>query len=151
MQSYRRQDQHAGFSLVELMVAVAVLTICMLGIAQLVSISMQMNQFSSYTTVAANVARGRMAELKAAYNYELRTYNELSGLAAGDHGPFTVTLPAATAFQDNASFAVSWTVSDAGSGMKDVSVAVRPVTLNDPEADAPLVAKAVTLQARFAP
>ncbi len=140
-----------GFSLVEIMVASAVLSVCLLGLAQMLATAVQLGQFARNNTVAIQIATGKLSELKAAYHYELASRNELPDLAPGEHGPNPVTLPAPTGAQEAASYTVSWVVTGAGASRKNVTVSVRPRGGSGAEADTSLTGKAISMYARFTP
>lgn len=133
------------------MVATSVLSIALLGIAQLLGVSVQINSFSRYNTVGIQVARGKLSELKAIYDYQLRTGEELADLNEGDHGPVLVTLPAPTAAQNETRLSVSWTVNSLSTEQKDVTVSVRPLSVDNPESQTPRTSKTVNIHSRFVP
>jgi prepilin-type N-terminal cleavage/methylation domain-containing protein len=68
-----RECMQRGFSLVEVIVATAVLCTAIIGIAQLSIVSMRMNRAARTTTVATVLARQRMEQLQSARWTELTT------------------------------------------------------------------------------
>ena len=124
-----------GFTLVESMIAVAVLTISLLSLAQLMTVAFQQSAFSRYNTMAIEVAYQKFEQLRTQFNNELVTGTAESDLTAGSHpsgspGYDTVTLaaPSDSAMGDY-QFQVSWIVAVAGND-KTVTVTVDPMVAN---------------------
>ncbi len=124
-----------GFTLVESMIAVAVLTISLLGLAQLMTVATQQSAFSRYNTMAIEVAYQKFEQLRTQFNNELITGTPETDLTAGSHptgspGYETVTLaaPSYSAMGDH-QFQVSWTIAVSGDD-KTVTVTVDPMVAN---------------------
>ncbi|MDA2934826.1 prepilin-type N-terminal cleavage/methylation domain-containing protein [Acidobacteria bacterium AH-259-D05] len=129
-------NSEKGFTLMECMIAVTVLTISFLGLAQLMTVSLQQNAFSRYNTMAVEVAQKKLEVLRTKFNNELETETSDSNLTAGSHPSgspgyelLTLTAPSYSNIGDS-QFQVSWTVTISGK-QKTVSVTVDPQTTNE--------------------
>lgn len=78
-----RRDQK-GFSLVEVMVAVVILTIGLLALAQLMVMATRSNALSGRMTSSAAIAKERLELLKAAPFYTNATNRTVNPLLGGD-------------------------------------------------------------------
>lgn len=126
--------------------AIVILSISLLGLAQLMLIALEKHRFSEYTTKAVQVAEGKVEELRNLYNQEVATATAATDLTAGSHGPVTLTFDAPTGTaQGTRSFVVNWEVAALGSGQKQVTVTVREPTTNV------LETKTISMLAVFAP
>lgn len=135
-----------GFTLLETMVALVILAIALLGLAQLFGLATYQNGLARYGTMAITVAQGKLEELKGSYNQELETGNPSADLSAGSHGPDTVTLTAPSqSMQANWQFQVSWTVTDSSGNQKTIVLTVSPQFQN------PLQTKTITITSHFSP
>ena len=81
----KQRSNHKGFSLLELMVAVAILAIAILGIFQAYSISFMVMAVARDRTVATNYAREAMEDIK---NDSSLVYNGYTFI--GDEGKFHI-------------------------------------------------------------
>ena len=131
-----RTSREKGFTLVECMIAVAVMTISFLGLAQLMTIAIQQNAFARYNTMALEVAQMKLEELKTEHNNELDTNTTEPNLTAGSHPSgspdyelVTLAAPTDSNMGDN-QFQVSWTVAVSGRE-KTVTVTVAPQVQNE--------------------
>ena len=115
-----------GFSVVELLVAVAVLSVGLLGLAQLIGVALQQNDFARYNTTAIEVAQGKLEELRALYNWQVASGGSSADLSDGDHGPVTVVLAADSQNYGSRSMSVAWTVSSPTTVRKDIVIRVTP-------------------------
>lgn len=141
--SLKRRD---GFTLIEIMIAMALLGIVFLTIAQLVAIAIQQNSFARYNSIGIEVARGQLEELNALYNNELATGVTAQELVNGDHGPIEVTVEAPEGGnQQDRVFDVSWAVTRGSGNNAEITVTVNPRIQN------PLQNKEITISSRFAP
>ena len=120
-----------GFSLIESLIALAVLAITMLGVVQLFGVAIQQNSFSRYNTMAISVAQQKLEFLQTEFNRELANDITITDLNAGIHSPQTVTLtqPSGSG-TGNYQFRVGWIVVDSGPS-KLVRVTVVPVVANE--------------------
>lgn len=131
-----RTSGEKGFTLVECMIAVAVMTITFLGLAQLMTVAIRQNAFARYNTMALEVAQMKLEELKTEHNNELDTNTTEPNLTAGSHPSsspnyelVTLTAPTDSNMGDN-QFQVSWTV-DVSGREKTVTVTVAPQVQNE--------------------
>jgi Tfp pilus assembly protein PilV len=122
--------------LIECMVAVAVLTIAMLGLAQLTAVSVYQSAFARSNTMAVSVAQQKLESLRLNYTKDLLAKVTTPGsgpssdLTAGTHSPVPVTLPAPTgSAMSNVTFNVGWIVTISGSQTL-VRVTVAPQNAN---------------------
>jgi len=78
------RGDHRGFTLLEILVAIVVLSIGLLGLAGLQVVSLNNNQTAYYRSVAT----------QQAYDMADRMRANLAGIAAGNYDNLTATLPA---------------------------------------------------------
>lgn len=147
-QQPRRQS---GFSLIEMMISLLVISIGLMGTAQLLGIALQQNHFARFNTTAVEVARGKIEELKAGFDAGLSQGAFSSDLTAGSHGPTVITVGQ----PDNPALApqvleVTWQVTDLADRQKSVTVTVRPEGVSSPETGT-MVRKTITMTGLFAP
>jgi Tfp pilus assembly protein PilV len=136
----------SGFSLLEAMIALFILTISLLALAQLMIVSLDKTQFSSYDTKAINLAQAKVEELRNLFGWQISSGQVAADLTPGSHGPEEVTIQPPTAtLQGQRSFQVSWQVTDLPSGRKSVAISVAPMTTN------PRQNETLTLTTDFAP
>ena len=112
------------------MIAVAVLAITFLGLAQLMSVGLQQNSRARSSTMLVTVAQQQLEQLRTKYSKELESGTASSDLTAGSHGPQTVTLaaPSDSLMADNL-LQVTWDVVISGQ-QKTVTVNVVPQSQN---------------------
>ncbi|MCZ6768835.1 MAG: prepilin-type N-terminal cleavage/methylation domain-containing protein [Acidobacteria bacterium] len=124
-----------GFTIVENMLAVAVLAISVLALGQLMSVAVRQNAFTRVETMSNAIAQEKLETLRAAYNKELETETASDDLTAGSHGPQMMTMEAPTeSSMGDSDFQVSWTVTIAGT-RKTVDVTVEPQDSNELNSD----------------
>jgi prepilin-type N-terminal cleavage/methylation domain-containing protein len=128
-----------GFSIVELLVAVAVLAVGLLGLAQLIGVALQQNDFARYNTTAIEVAQGKLEELRALYNWQVASGGSSSDLSDGGHGPVTVVLASDSQSYGSRSMTVSWTVSSPTTVRKDIVIRVIPTTSSEAHVSKPVI------------
>lgn len=135
-----------GFTLIEAFMAVVILTVSLLSLAQLMVVSLEHFEFAKYDTKAVRVAQSKMEELKALYGWQIDSGNLSPKLETGSHGPELV-VPAAPGGStgEPTNFWVTWQVDDLGKGQKGIAVTVRPPVLN------PRLNELVTINSVFAP
>ena len=121
-----RISKQNGFTLIENMLAVAVLAISVLALGQLMSVAVRQNAFTRVETMSTAIAQEKLESLRAVYNKELETETASDDLTAGSHGPQmrTMVAPPGSSMGDS-DFQVSWTVTIAGT-RKTVDVTVAP-------------------------
>ena len=125
-----RISKDSGFTLIESMIALAVLAITLLGLGQLVSTAVRQNASTRFETMGVLIAQEKLEALRGEYNRELAAETGSSDLTAGSHGPETLIMeaPAGSSMGDS-EFEVSWTVIIAGP-QKTVNVTVEPQVSN---------------------
>ncbi len=124
-----RNASARGFTILELLVAVSVLSISLLGLAQLLGVAMQQNHLSRYNTAALEVARGKIERLKAQYNRQLETDIPATDLTDGTHGPETIILSSESEQYGSRTLVVNWQVTSVGN-RKDLQIMVDPAGLS---------------------
>ncbi len=126
-----RISKDSGFTLIESMIALAVLAITLLGLGQLVSTAVRQNASTRFETMGVLIAQEKLEALRGEYNRELESETGSSDLTAGSHGPETLVMeaPAGSSMGDS-EFEVSWTVIIAGP-QKTVNVTVEPQVSNE--------------------
>ncbi len=131
-----RTSREKGFTLVECMIAMVVLLIGCLALAQLMGVSARQNAFARYNTVALEVAQMKLEQLGTQYNNELEKGTTDADLTAGAHpagapGYELVTLDEPTySSMGDSQFQVTWVVTVAGS-QKTMTVTVAPQAQNN--------------------
>ena len=141
-----KPTNQAGFTLIEAMIAMFILTVSLLALAQLMLVSLDKTQFANYDTKAVNLAQAKLEELRTAFGWQIESGGDSDLLATGPHGPETITLPArANTLQGIRSFQISWQVTDLASGRKSVAVTVTPLAAN------PRQSQAITITTFLAP
>ncbi len=125
-----RISKDSGFTLIESMIALAVLAITLLGLGQLVSTAVRQNASTRFETMGVLIAQEKLEALRGEYNRELESDTGSSDLTAGSHGPETLIMeaPAGSSMGDS-EFEVFWTVIIAGP-QKTVNVTVEPQVSN---------------------
>lgn len=125
-----RISKDSGFTLIESMIALAVMAITLLGLGQLVSTAVRQNAATRFETMGVLIAQEKLEALRGEYNRELESETGSSDLTAGSHGPETLIMeaPAGSSMGDS-EFEVSWTVIIAGP-QKTVNVTVEPQVSN---------------------
>lgn len=125
-----RISKDRGFTLIESMIALAVMAITLLGLGQLVSTAVRQNASTRFETMGVLIVQEKLEALRGEYNRELESETGSSDLTAGSHGPETLIMeaPAGSSMGDS-EFEVSWTVTIAGS-QKTVNVTVEPQVSN---------------------
>ena len=130
-----RISQEKGFSLIENMLAVAVLAISVLALGQLMSVAVRQNAFTRVETMSTALAQEKLETLRAVYNRELETETASPDLTNGVHGPQMMTMQApAESSMGDSEFQVSWTVTIAGT-TKTVAVTIEPQDSNELNSD----------------
>ncbi len=131
-----RTSKEKGFTLVECMMAMVILLIGCLALAQLMGVSARQNAFARYNTMALEVAQMKLEQLGTQYNNELETATTDADLTAGTHpagapGYELVTLDEPTySNMGDSQFQVTWVITVAGS-QKTITVTVAPPVQND--------------------
>lgn len=142
----RKQQKDAGFSLLEAVIALFILTVSLLSVAQLMILSLDKSEFAKSDTKAIQLAQAKAEELRQLYGRSVATSQSVADLSAGSHGPVTVILDSPEdRIQGQKNFQVSWTIQNLTAGQKAVSVTVAPAIIN------PRQSETITLTTRFSP
>ncbi len=147
-----KKQKSAGFSLLEMLVAVTVMGISLLGLAQLLGVAMQQNSSARYTTAAVEVARGKLEQMKAQYNRYIESGTATADLADGEHGPVSVALPSHSDEYAARNVLMKWWVESPSGTRKNIRITVWPggVPTSD-EHYTTLRAKAITVSTVLTP
>lgn len=119
----------SGFTLIEVLVAMSIFAIAVLGLAIGATTVMQANQTGLYTTVATNLAQDKLEELKAKTAANINTTGSpennitVSGVPAKFNRSWAVTSGSPTAGVKRIDVTVTWT--DHTSHTMTVSSAVK--------------------------
>lgn len=123
----RALSDHRGFTLLETLLALLILAVALLGLAQLFALSIQVTGSARHNTMSMGVGQAKLEQLKTLYNAELTTGTSGAELQPGDHGPEVFTLAAPVySQQGDRNFLVRWQVSTLGTAGKQVTVTVNP-------------------------
>ncbi|MDA2931394.1 prepilin-type N-terminal cleavage/methylation domain-containing protein [Acidobacteria bacterium AH-259-O06] len=123
-------SREKGFSLMESMIALAILTVALLGLVQLMSMALNQSALARSKTMAVSIAQEKLEQLRTTYNNDLNTETSSTDLTTGSHGPETVTLQAPSySNMADQPFQVSWTVAVSGQ-QKTVTATVVPQNQN---------------------
>lgn len=131
-----KTSQEKGFTLLECMIALVILSISCLAMAQLMGVATRQNAFARYNTMAIEVAQMKLEELRTKYHNELETETPDTDLTAGSHpagspGYQLVTLDEPTySNMGDSSFQVTWTVTVVGE-QRTITVTVDPQVQNE--------------------
>ncbi|MBI4454909.1 MAG: prepilin-type N-terminal cleavage/methylation domain-containing protein [Acidobacteria bacterium] len=120
-----------GFTLLESMIALLILTTGLLGLAQLFVLAIHQNSYARQNTMAISAAEDKMEDLKNQYNYELATGGISSDLSVGSHGPVTITISGSSGTnQGSYQYMLNWTVSNPAGKEKEITLTATPVSQN---------------------
>ena len=124
-----------GFTLLEVMIALVILSVGLLGLAALQLVAIKSNAFSSEMTYATMLAQQHAEILKS------RAFTD-SDLAAGDHS--------ATGNSKGVHYTVAWNVTDdtPDADMKTINLTVQWTSLRQGAADQTTEQKTVTARLR---
>lgn len=134
-----------GFTLIESIIALAVLAVSLLGLAQLMAVALRQNAFARSNTMAITLAQEKLEELRTKYNTELESGTANGDLTSGTHGPneISLTAPAGSTTGDYR-FEVGWEVTITGK-QKTIQVTVAPIEQNE------LTSKTISVTTVFSP
>jgi prepilin-type N-terminal cleavage/methylation domain-containing protein len=142
----KRRESERGFTLIEAMIAMFILTISLLAVAQLMMVALDKTEFAKYETKAVHLAQAKVEELRSLFGRQVETGETADELVAGAHGPEAVQLPTPQgSLQGLLNFQVRWEVADLLGGQKAVSVTVTPLFPN------PRQTETLSIATRFSP
>ncbi len=117
-----------GFSLVETIVAIVIITVGLVTLAHLMTVSIVLHERTESNLKSVQIAQGKMESLKAQFNSFVSSGDLPGDLSAGTHGPETVVIQTdETDTQNYLSFDVNWNIADMSGGIKQVTLSVNPV------------------------
>jgi prepilin-type N-terminal cleavage/methylation domain-containing protein len=118
-----------GFTLIETIVAIVIITVGLLMLAHLMTVSIVLNEKTESDLKSIQLAQGKLESLKAQFNSFVNTGDLPGDLSSGSHGPETVMIQTDdTDTQNSLYFDISWSVTDLSGGMKQVTLAVNPMS-----------------------
>ena len=110
-----KRNQAKGFTLIEVLVAMSIFAIAVLGLAIGATTVMQANQTGLYTTIATNLAQDKLEELKAKTAANINTTGSpennitVSGVPAKFNRSWAVTSGSPVAGVKQIDVTVTWT------------------------------------------
>ena len=113
--SKRQKNAANGFTLIEVLVAMSIFAIAVLGLAIGATTVMQANQTGLYTTIATNLAQDKLEELKAKTAANINTTGSpennitVSGVPAKFNRSWVVTSDSPVAGVKRIDVTVTWT------------------------------------------
>ena len=113
--SKRQKNAANGFTLIEVLVAMSIFAIAVLGLAIGATTVMQANQTGLYTTIATNLAQDKLEELKAKTAANINTTGSpennitVSGVPAKFNRSWAVTSGSPAAGVKRIDITVTWT------------------------------------------
>lgn len=135
-----------GFSLIEALIALFILSVGLLSVAQLMMVSLDRSEAAKYDSKAIQLAQAKVEELRLLFGRSVDSGQTPPDLSTGSHGPITVELENPdNRIQNHRRFQVSWNVTDLDAGQKAVVVTVTPV------AAGPYHTEIITLTTRLTP
>ncbi len=146
----RPQPTAKGFSLLEIIVAMTVLSVSLMGLAQLLAVALQQNDFARYDAVAMELAREKIEQLEAAYGSQVGGENRDGSLRLGTHGPEVITMSMGEE-QPARSYSLVWQVVDLGNQGRSVTLEVRPLGERSRETPTANPDRTVTVTRQFSP
>lgn len=122
-----KKHNQDGFTLIETIVAIVIITVGLLMLAHLMTVGIVLNERTEAGLKSIQLAQGKLESLKAQFNNFMNS-GELPGdLSSGSHGPETVMIQTDDSDTQNyLSFDLSWDITDLSGGMKQVTLSVNP-------------------------
>ena len=123
-----KNNSQKGFSLIETIVAIVIITVGLVTLAHLMTVSIILHERTEADLKSVQIAQGKMESLKAQFSTFLSSGDLPGDLSAGSHGPETVVIQnSETDTQNLLSFDVNWNIADMSGGMKQITLSVNPV------------------------
>ena len=115
----------------ESLFATSILTVSVLGLAQLMGVSIHQGTYARSNTMAIAVAEQQLEDLRTRYHNDLENDSVSAGLTEGSQtGPAMTLVAPAESAMGSVTFLVSWDVVFQGGKQKAVTVTVTPQNVN---------------------
>lgn len=125
------RTRQSGFTLLEAMIALSILSVGLLGLAQLFVVAINQNAYSRNNTMGTSVALDRLEDLRNRFNNEIATGVASSDLTVGAHPAVRVDVANPTdTMGGTVGFWASWTVTSPAANRKEVTISIVPVNVN---------------------
>lgn len=122
-----KNHNQEGFTLIETIVAIVIITVGLLMLAHLMTVSIVLNERTESNLKSIQLAQGKMESLKAQFNNFVNSGDLPGDLSSGSHGPETITIQTDDSDTQNyLSFDMRWSIIDLSGGMKQVTLSVNP-------------------------
>ena len=123
---------HQGFSLIETIVAILIITTGLLMMAHLMTVSIAMHERTEFDLKSVQLAQGKMESLKAQFAAFLDSGQLPADLVSGSHGPESAYIQTNEySTQNYLHFDMSWDVVDLSGGLKQVTLSVNPISFQE--------------------
>jgi prepilin-type N-terminal cleavage/methylation domain-containing protein len=122
------KDGNRGFTLLETIVAVVILTTGLLMLAHLTVVGIDMHERTESDVKAIQLAQAKMESLKSQFSQTILGGQTPYELTEGIHGPETMMIQT-TEYdtQNNLYFNVAWNITNLPRGKKQVTLSVQPM------------------------
>ena len=125
-----------GFTLIETIVAIIIITTGLLMLAQLMVVSINLHENTESDVKSIELAQAKMESLKAQFSHSLTTGTLPADLAPGSHGPETVMVQTSDYdTQNSIYFDLSWDITDLAGGQKQVTLSISPMSYQTDQTD----------------
>ncbi len=125
-----------GFTLIETIVAIIIITTGLLMLAQLMVVSITLHENTESDVKSIELAQAKMESLKAQFSHSLVTGTLPADLAPGSHGPETVMIETSEHdTQNSIYFDLSWDIINLSGGQKQVTLSISPMSYQSDQTD----------------
>lgn len=127
-----KRGNRNGFTLIETIVAILIITTGLLMMAHLITVSIVMHERTEFDLKAVQLAQGKMESLKAQFAAFLESGQLPADLAPGSHGPEAAYIQTNEySTQNYLYFDMSWDVVDLSGGIKQITMSVNPMLFQE--------------------
>ena len=127
-----KSNNQRGFTLIETIVAMVIITTGLLMLAHLMVVSIVMHESTESDIKSVQLAQAKMESLKAQFSNSIETGDTPYDLVAGSHGPEPMYIQSndyqVYESQNYLYFDVSWTIADLAGGQKQITLSVSPMS-----------------------